>query len=52
VGRRPRGGDAYVDYAHTPDGLETVLQALRPHVHGKLIVVFGAGGDRTAASVR
>jgi UDP-N-acetylmuramoyl-L-alanyl-D-glutamate--2,6-diaminopimelate ligase len=35
-----------VDYAHTPDGLETVLRALRPHVRGKLIVVFGAGGDR------
>ena len=46
VGSGKRGGDAYVDYAHTPDGLETVLMALRPHVHGKLIVVFGAGGDR------
>lgn len=46
VGSAPRGGDAYVDYAHTPDGLETVLQALRPHVDGRLIVVFGAGGDR------
>jgi UDP-N-acetylmuramoyl-L-alanyl-D-glutamate--2,6-diaminopimelate ligase len=46
VGAGPRGGDAYVDYAHTPDGLETVLRALRPHVRGKLIVVFGAGGDR------
>jgi UDP-N-acetylmuramoyl-L-alanyl-D-glutamate--2,6-diaminopimelate ligase len=46
VGASPRGGEAYVDYAHTPDGLETVLQALRPHVRGKLIVVFGAGGDR------
>ncbi|WP_309092110.1 UDP-N-acetylmuramoyl-L-alanyl-D-glutamate--2,6-diaminopimelate ligase [Phenylobacterium sp.] len=46
VGQGPRGGDAYVDYAHTPDGLETVLNALRPHVRGKLIVVFGAGGDR------
>jgi UDP-N-acetylmuramoyl-L-alanyl-D-glutamate--2,6-diaminopimelate ligase len=41
-----RGGEAYVDYAHTPDGLETVLRALRPHTRGKLIVVFGAGGDR------
>ena len=46
VGEGPRGGEAYVDYAHTPDGLETVLSALRPHVRGKLIVVFGAGGDR------
>ena len=39
-------GEAYVDYAHTPDGLRTVLEALRPHVRGKLVVVFGAGGDR------
>ncbi|MBU4433825.1 MAG: UDP-N-acetylmuramoyl-L-alanyl-D-glutamate--2,6-diaminopimelate ligase [Alphaproteobacteria bacterium] len=46
VGRGRRGGEAYVDYAHTPDGLETVLEALRPHTAGKLIVVFGAGGDR------
>ncbi|MBP7648586.1 MAG: UDP-N-acetylmuramoyl-L-alanyl-D-glutamate--2,6-diaminopimelate ligase [Phenylobacterium sp.] len=46
IGAGPRGGVAYVDYAHTPDGLETILNALRPHVEGKLIVVFGAGGDR------
>lgn len=49
VGSGPKGGEAYVDYAHTPDGLETVLAALRPHVRGKLIVVFGAGGDRDRA---
>ncbi|CAN5396858.1 UDP-N-acetylmuramoyl-L-alanyl-D-glutamate--2,6-diaminopimelate ligase [soil metagenome] len=46
IGTGQKGGVAYVDYAHTPDGLETVLKALRPHVEGKLIVVFGAGGDR------
>ena len=39
-------GAVYVDYAHTPDALETVLTALRPHTKGKLICVFGCGGDR------
>jgi UDP-N-acetylmuramoyl-L-alanyl-D-glutamate--2,6-diaminopimelate ligase len=46
AGAGPRGGEAYVDYAHTPDGLSTVLMALRPHAAGRLIVVFGAGGER------
>ena len=36
----------YVDYAHTPAGLEAVLQALRPHCEGELWCVFGCGGDR------
>jgi len=40
------GAPVYVDYAHTPDGLEAAINALRPHTGGRLIVVFGAGGDR------
>ena len=42
----PNGAVAYVDYAHTPDALERLLGALRPHTTGRLHVVFGAGGDR------
>ena len=40
------GAPVYIDYAHTPDALESAIAALRPHVSGKLITVFGAGGDR------
>ena len=40
------GAPVYVDYAHTPDALEAAIAALRPHVSGRLITVFGAGGDR------
>jgi UDP-N-acetylmuramoyl-L-alanyl-D-glutamate--2,6-diaminopimelate ligase len=42
----PRGAPVYIDYAHTADALEAAIAALRPHVEGRLITVFGAGGDR------
>jgi UDP-N-acetylmuramoyl-L-alanyl-D-glutamate--2,6-diaminopimelate ligase len=44
--RLPNGAAVYVDYAHTPDALERLLTALRPHTDGRLHVLFGAGGDR------
>lgn len=40
------GAPVYVDYAHTPDALAAAIAALRPHAAGRLILVFGAGGDR------
>ncbi|MCC6941540.1 MAG: UDP-N-acetylmuramoyl-L-alanyl-D-glutamate--2,6-diaminopimelate ligase, partial [Novosphingobium sp.] len=40
------GAPVYVDYAHTPDAIDAAIAALRPHVKGRLITVFGAGGDR------
>ncbi|WP_298291408.1 UDP-N-acetylmuramoyl-L-alanyl-D-glutamate--2,6-diaminopimelate ligase [Novosphingobium sp.] len=40
------GAPVYVDYAHTPDAIEAAILALRPHTAGRLITVFGAGGDR------
>jgi UDP-N-acetylmuramoyl-L-alanyl-D-glutamate--2,6-diaminopimelate ligase len=42
----PNRAAVFVDYAHTPDALTTVLTALRPHTEGRLVVVFGAGGNR------
>ncbi|HEX9469506.1 MAG TPA: UDP-N-acetylmuramoyl-L-alanyl-D-glutamate--2,6-diaminopimelate ligase [Bradyrhizobium sp.] len=47
VGER-NGASIFVDYAHKPDALAKALQALRPYARRKLVVVFGAGGDRDA----
>ena len=43
---RANGADIFVDFAHTPDGLEKSLMALRRHCEGRLICVFGCGGNR------
>jgi UDP-N-acetylmuramoyl-L-alanyl-D-glutamate--2,6-diaminopimelate ligase len=46
AGRKASGAMIFIDYAHKPDALKSALQALRPMTAGRLIVVFGAGGDR------
>lgn len=46
VVQHPCGSPILIDYAHTPDALEKILLALRPHVENRLFVVFGCGGDR------
>lgn len=45
---RENGASVFVDYAHTPDAVSTALQAMRPHVMGRLVAIIGAGGDRDA----
>ena len=46
IGFHPSGAPVFVDYAHKPDALAKVLDALRPHTEQRLVVVFGCGGDR------
>ncbi len=46
MGSLKNGASVFVDYAHTPDGLEQVLKSLRPHTKNRLICLFGCGGDR------
>lgn len=46
VAQHANGAGIYIDYAHTPSALEKALEALKPHTQGRLLVVFGAGGDR------
>ncbi|MEM7493195.1 MAG: UDP-N-acetylmuramoyl-L-alanyl-D-glutamate--2,6-diaminopimelate ligase, partial [Pseudomonadota bacterium] len=46
VGESDSGAGVFVDYAHTPAGLDVLIRAARPHTAGRLIIVFGCGGDR------
>ena len=46
AGQHPNGAPVFVDFAHTEDGLDKLLRSVRPHTMGKIVIVFGCGGDR------
>lgn len=46
AGRTAGGSPIFVDFAHTEDGLDKLLRSVRPHTMGKIVIVFGCGGDR------
>lgn len=48
AGRTENGAPIFVDFAHTEDGLDKLLRSVRPHTMGKIVIVFGCGGDRDA----
>ncbi|MCG8442279.1 MAG: UDP-N-acetylmuramoyl-L-alanyl-D-glutamate--2,6-diaminopimelate ligase, partial [Caulobacterales bacterium] len=46
AGATPQGAPVFIDYAHTPDGVDKLIRAVRPHTQGRVVIVLGCGGDR------